>query len=62
MRRGQQKYDNKDYKIEGNVRLEIRVTNTAITMHAYDIRMRVIILRERITSISEGENHYVFTY
>lgn len=31
-------------------------------MHTYEVRMIAIILRERITSISGDENHYVFTY
>lgn len=62
MRRDQQKHNNKDYKVVGNVRFEISLTYKAITMYTYGVRMIVIILRERITSISGGENHYVFTY
>lgn len=62
MRKDQQRHSNKDYKIEGNVRFEISLTHKAITMYIYGVRMIVIILRERITSISGGENHYVFTY
>lgn len=61
MTRDQHKYYNKDYKIKRKVRFEISLTYKAIT-HTYEARMIVIILRERITSISGGENHYVFTY
>lgn len=62
MRIGQQKSYNKVYKIEGKARFEISSIYKAITMHTYEVRVIVIILWEKITSISGGENHYVFTY
>lgn len=61
MRIDKQKCYNKACKIEEKVRCEISLTYKAIT-NTSEVRVIVIILWEKITSISGGESHYVFTY
>lgn len=48
--------------MEGKARFKVSLTYKVLTAHTYETRVLVITLRERITSISGGENHYIFTY